>query len=160
MLSTDVWPALVTTYGALVTVPPTAAMLGAVNGVPMAAVALKGLSEGEQLSVPESPWAWLLNSTGKVGDYGSDKVKTDMHFTLRLFYDWESDPTNAERILMPIIEQVRAVHQFHLKLQTATIVNSMVRGWDWGYIPVNAIWYRTCDIDIEVSEKELRVAQA
>lgn len=155
-LAVDVWPALTTSLAALVNVPPTIAMAGA-----MPRIALKGLSEGEQLSVPQTPWAWLMNSTGAMKkEIGSDQSVTVWMFNLRLFAEWEVDPTQAERILMPIIEQVRLVFQQHLKLGTATIVFSMVRETSWGYTPVNGIWYRSAEIGIEVSEKELRNFQA
>jgi hypothetical protein len=158
MLAADVWPALVAAVVSIVDVPPTTAQVGTFAGMP--AVGLKGLAEGEQLSVPESPYAWLMNSRGTIGPFGSDKVKTDWTFVLRLMYEWENDSTLAERALQPIIEQVRMLFQQHLKLGTGTIVDSRISDIDWGYTPVNAIWYRSCDMTISISEKEIRNTQA
>lgn len=127
----------------------------------MPAIALKGLSEGEQLSIPEAPWAWMMNDTATMRrEIGSDQTFSQWTFILRLLMDWENDPTNAERILMPMIEQVRMVFQRHLKLGTSTVVMSMVKGVTWGYTPVNQLWYRSCDIQIGVDEKEIRNWQA
>ena len=172
MLAADVWPALVDRITQeVIGVAPLPIQVNPRNvnpdnqqpttQKPMPAVALRGLSEGEQLSVPESPWAWLMNDTGAMpSEIGSDKSLTKWTFMLRLLMEWENDPTNAERILMPIIEQVRMVFQRHLKLGTTTVVMSMVRATTWGYTPVNTLWYRTCDIQIGVDEKEIRNFQA
>lgn len=162
MLSADVWPALVNAYvSQLVGVVPGPALLGTVGTTTMPVAAIRGLSEGEQLSITESPWAWLLNASGSMENkIGSDLAYTEWHFTLRIFQEWANDPTNCERILMPLIEQVREVHQRAMKLGTGTVVFSILRGVEWGYAPVNGIWYRSVDCDIHVAEKEIRNMQA
>lgn len=163
MLATDVWPGLVAVYSTLIGVAPATALVHPnVGGGPdMPGVALKGLSEGEQPSIPESPWAWLMNGRGDLPpEMGSDLTLTKWTFNLRLMADWTNDPVNAERILMPILEQVRRVHQIGIKLGTTTVVMSKVTVVDWGYVPVDTIWYRSCDCSIDVSEKEIRNWQA
>lgn len=157
-LAIHVWPAVVNGLKTIIGVDPVSyAAPGAVRAP------LRGLSEGEQDSVPESPWAWLVNSQIEVPKItAGDLNPTTYLFQLRLLADWTNDSTNAEHILLPLIEQVRQIFQAHTKLGTTPdaggphIASSAVRAGDWGYVPVNDIWYRSADLLIEVVEKEIR----
>ncbi len=114
---------------------------------------LKGVSEGSTLSIPQSPWCWVENSSFSSVPAGSDLESTPWEMLVRLLHEWAPDQWNAEHVLSGLIEPIRAAVRAHIKLGTQSIATAYVYGGQWGYISVNDIWYRNVDLTLRATEK-------
>ena len=143
-----VWPALLTVVESMVGTTP----LNAPQGWP--GDAIKGVAEGEQFSVPQSPFAWLLNENGEMPELqGSDLEQSNWTIVVRFLAENSADGPNAEKRLMPLLEQLRALLRAHIQMGLSTVKLTRMTRAEWGYVPVNGVWYRTLDCSILVKEK-------
>jgi hypothetical protein len=160
-LSGNVWPGVLALLQSLVNVPPDASYVPA--GWP--GKALRGVAEGEQFSVPQSPFAWLINEDlDRTSRAAVELEKTWWILTIRLMAEWTNDAPNAEKLLMPLIEQITIASSNQVQLGDAArtgtgipnIRHSEIRTGNWGYIFVNNLWYRSVDLRFAVEEKVTR----
>lgn len=123
--------------------------LSASGGGPL----FKGVSDGSTLSVPLSPWCWVEHSSMVSQPAGSDLESTTWELLIRMLFEWAPDQWNAETQLAKLIEPVRAGVRAHIRMGQSTIVTSYVGGAQWGYMLVNGVTFRNCDLTLRVTEK-------
>lgn len=116
---------------------------------------IKGYSDGAQFSIPQSPWCWIEQSGMVLTNplAGTDLESTTWEVLVRLLHEWGTDQTNAEVQLKALIEPIRAAVRAHIKMGQSTIVTAYVAAVQWGYMFINEIWYRNCDLQLRVVEK-------
>lgn len=115
---------------------------------------LKGVTWGESLSLPASPWAFLVSSRADFPDYiGPDREGSTWTFNVRLIHSFAADGENAEAVLATLVEPIRAAFRAHIKMGTSTIILAKPTGATWGYILLNNIACRVLDLAVQVKEK-------
>ncbi len=118
---------------------------------------LAGVSVGEQLAIPESPWAWILLSSFNGPDLqATDLERTEWMVEVRLMAQYAADQRAAELTLAGLIEPVRQCFRRHIRLGQGppqTVVFARVGGGSTGYISVNGIIHRFYSLRVAVSEK-------
>lgn len=159
-LSANVVPGVLARLAALC--PPGAQVPAEVASGASGAVSapLRGISYGTRLSVPISPWAWVQNSSFSVENpMGASLTSTPWVMLIRLVHKYAPDTVNAERRLAALIDPIRLAYERNTMLQpegSPTVRESYVSSGDWGFMEVNGVWYRFLDLNVTVTEKEVR----
>ncbi len=155
---TTVWPGLMGVLEQVKSVKPMNNPAKLPDGTSWPNEALQGWASGEQLSVPATPFAWLINERlgrdRRTG--GQDREATTYDAIIRLFHDHTNDSERAEMILMPLVELVSQAFRAHIKMGFPTIERALIESGDWGYISVDGIWYRSIDLTVQILEKEVK----
>lgn len=122
---------------------------------------LLGLSLGPRLEVPVTPWAWVQNTSfDEAAPVGAGLVSTPWVMVCRIFMKYAPDQVNCERVLSAMISQVRDAFRTNTMLAPQSDPNPIRRSYvsagSWGYMFINDVPYRYCDLNINVEEKEVK----